>query len=171
MNEFNADLKFSHECEDNPCWREIYSKAFPTMQKMISHKQDGCHQRAGIDRSIILSNSKQITVDEKARRIRNPGDIMLEYISNDRTGSDGWVVKSLLCDYIAYAFIPSGEAFLLPVIQLQTAWRKNSKKWLMEYGTRTAKNKGYNTLNCPVKTKPLFIAIGQGLRVNFLASD
>ena len=70
---------------------------------------------------------------------------MLEYISNDKTGSLGWVEKSLKCDYIAYAFMPSGIAFLLPVNQLQTAWLKNKIVWLQKYRTRSAINYSYKT--------------------------
>jgi hypothetical protein len=93
---------------------------------------------------------------------------MLEYVSNDQTGTLGWVEKSLMCDYIAYAFILSGNAYLLPVIQLQAAWLKNKEKWLKDYGTLKADNKSYKTLNCPVPTMSvLYPAIGNCLRVNF----
>ena len=137
------------------------------MTAIISHRQDGWHQRAGVDRSVILANSKQILVDEKARRIKNTGDIMLEYVSNDRTNAPGWVEKSLKCDYIAYAFMPSGIAFLLPVNQLQTAWLKNKLIWLQKYRTRAAINNSCKTLNCPVPINELYSAIGQCLRINF----
>lgn len=167
MNDFKKDLEYSHSCEDDPCWLEIYRKAFPTMTDIISHRQDGWHQRAGVDRSVILANSKQILVDEKARRIKNTGDIMLEYISNDRANTPGWVEKSLKCDYIAYAFMPSGIAFLLPVNQLQTAWLKNKIGWLRKYKTRAAINDSYKTLNCPVPINELYQAIGQCLRIRF----
>ena len=165
MNYFQKDLKYSHECEDEPFWGEIYRAAFPTMQKFLSHKQDGQHQRNGIDRSIILNNSKQVLIDEKARRIKDTGDIMLEYISNDRTHTAGWVEKALLADYIAYAFVPSKVAYLLPVIQLQAAWAKNKIVWLARYKTRIARNETYNTLNTPVPTPVLFREIGSMLRV------
>ena len=167
MNNFKEDLKYSHECEDDSCWIEIYKKAFPNVQKIISHKEDGIHQRNGIDRSIIMTNSKQILVDEKARRIKDTGDIMLEYVSNDRTQTLGWAEKALLADYIAYAFIPSGKAYMLPVLQMQAAWMKNKELWIARYGTRKAKNEYYNTLNCPVPTNELFSCIGSMLRIKF----
>jgi len=167
MNDFKKDLEYSHSCEDDPCWLEIYKKAFPTMTNIISHRQDGWHQRDGVDRSIILANSKQILIDEKARRIKNTGDIMLEYISNDKNNSPGWAEKSLRCDYIAYAFMPSGIAYLLPVLQLQHAWQKNKDLWLSKYKTRAAINKSYKTLNCPVPTNELYKEIGQCLRIDF----
>jgi len=165
MSDFEKDLKYSHECEDNPCWREVYRRAFPTMVKMVNHREIGPHQFAGIDRSIILNNSKQVLVDEKARRIHDTGDILLEYVSNDTTGTLGWIEKKLLCDYIAYAFIPSKRAYLLPVVQAQAAWKKSRDKWLERYGTLSASNNGYNTLNCPVPINVLYPAIGNMLRI------
>lgn len=171
---FRDSLAASHAAEDLPCWEFIYRQAFPTMVGMYNHRHDGEHQRAGIDRSIILENSKQITIDEKARYARFD-DILLEYVSNDQTGSPGWVEKHLLCDYVAYAVIPLGKAYLLPVIQLQSAWARNKKKW-MELAERRemgfskppgAVNNGYRTLNIGVPIKTLFAAIGSALRVEF----
>jgi hypothetical protein len=43
------------------------------MAAMIDHRQDGEHQRAGIDRSIVLNNSKQILIDEKVREKTGQG--------------------------------------------------------------------------------------------------
>lgn len=167
MNDFKTDLKFSHSCEDDSCWEEIYSRAFPHLSTMVNHRQDGDHQRLGIDRTLVMENSKVVTVDEKARRIEYPGDILLEYISNDRTGAPGWAEKPLLCDYIAVAYIPSRKCFLLPVIQLQSAWAANKADWITRYKIPPARNAGYNTLNCAVPEKTLFSAIGSTLRINW----
>jgi len=164
MNDFKTDLKYSRDCEVLALWERAYKWFFPNMQTTVAHGQDGDHQRAGIDRSIVLDNSKQILIDEKARRIKDTGDIMLEYVANDTKGSPGWVEKRLLCDFIAYAFIPSRKVYLLPVIQLQAAWARNKVKWLKAYGTLKAKNQSYGTLNCPVSTPVLFKAIGGALR-------
>ena len=92
---------------------------------------------------------------------------MLEYVSNDQKNTPGWVEKDLFADYICYAFIPSGKAYLLPVIQLQAAWLKNKTEWLEKYGTKSADNKFYHTLNCPVPTDVLFSQIGSMLRITF----
>jgi hypothetical protein len=166
MNDFADDLAYSHASEDLPCWLEIYKQAFPTMSGMISHRKDGEHQRAGIDRSIILESGKQITVDEKIRR-KNYGDIALEYIANDRTNAPGWVCKSLLCDYIAYAVQTTGKAYLLPVPQMQAAWAANSEKWKKLYFNPKAPNRGYKTISVAVPIDVLFAAIGKCLRVDF----
>lgn len=164
---FDSDLTFSHAAEDMPCWREIYAAAFPTMSAMVNHRANGDHQRAGIDRSVILDNSKQVLIDEKARRIADTGDIMLEFVSVSTTCAPGWVEKPLLCDYIAYAFLPSGRAYLLPVIQLQAAWRENADRWKAKYGRRVVYNKNYQTHCCPVPTDVLYPAIGKMLRAQF----
>ena len=68
MNDFKKDLNIAIHAKMTPCWLEIYQKAFPTMTDIISHRQDGWHQRAGVDRSVILANSKQILVDEKGKK-------------------------------------------------------------------------------------------------------
>lgn len=170
--DFKESLAMSHKAEDLPFWEETYRRAFPGMVAMVNHRPNGWHQAAGIDRSIILENSKQILVDEKVRgKNRKTGkvytDIALEYLSNDRTSAPGWVCKSLQSDYIAYAIAPLGRCYFLPVLQLQAAWKKNGEKWKEQYGTRYAKNKGYNTWFCPVPPKVVFPAIGFELRVTF----
>lgn len=166
-SQFEDDLKWSHECEDANCWLEIYKQAFPNMQSINNHRKDGQHQRNGIDRSIVLENGKVLWVDEKSRRIKDTGDIMLEWMSNDRTKTDGWVVKPLLADYIAYAFMQSGVAYLLPVPQLQSAWAKNRENWILRYGKKYALNSGYRTISTPVPHSVLYPAMGQMLRVRF----
>jgi len=164
MNDFKKDLEYSHDCETMKFWERAYRHFFPTMASTVVHGQDGEHQRAGVDRSVILENSKQVLIDEKARRIKDTGDIMLEYTSNDRTGGLGWAEKPLRCDYVAYAFVPSRKVYLLPFIQLQNAWMRNKEEWLKKYRTKKAPNRNYNTLNCPIPTNVLFAQIGAGLR-------
>jgi len=166
MNNFKNDLAFSHSAEDLPIWSEIYGKAFPENHGFVNMREDGQLQRLGIDRTVILSSGKAIYIDEKVRR-KDYGDILVEYVSNDKTNTKGWAEKPLFCDYIAYAILPSYMCYLLPVPQLQKAWIENKKLWLSEFGTRLAKNKNYNTLNCPIPIKTLFLAIGQALRINF----
>ena len=177
MNIFNECLADSHAAEDLPFWNEVYEKAFPEMIVSLSHRQDGQHQRQGIDRSIILNNSKQVLIDEKVR-FRNKitgkiyNDIALEYMSDEKRGIPGWVCKPLLCDFIAYAIAPLGKCYLLPVQQLQQAWAVNNKEWLKEYRTIRAENRGegghrWTTLSLPIPVGVLFKAIGQCLRVNF----
>jgi hypothetical protein len=172
INDFQECLAMSHEADTLPFWEDVYKAAFPSMVAMINHRQDGWHQRAGIDRSIVLENSKQVLVDEKVRgRNKITGrvydDISLEYISNDKTGAPGWVCKPLQCDYIAYAIAPLGRCYLLPVNQLQVAWERNRDLWFSMFTERSAKNHGYSTWFLPVPVGVLFPAIGQEFMVQF----
>lgn len=164
VHDFKESLEFSHKADELPFWESCYRKAFPTMQTMVNHREDGDHQRQGIDRSVILSNGKQLWIDEKVRK-KDYGDILLEYVSNDRTNAPGWVCKPLLSDYIAYAIIPSGRCYLLPVPQLQTAWRENRTVWMKTCKKKHAQNASYKTLNLAVPVKTLFPAIGNCLRI------
>jgi len=174
--DFQKCLDMSHDAEDYPFWEQVYREAFPGVVAIVSHRADSLWQRSGVDRSITLGTSKQILVDEKIRgRNKITGkvynDIALEYISNDRQGSPGWVCKPLLCDYIAYAIAPIGKCYLLPVIQLQSAWVRNKDEWLSRHGQRAAQNKSYKTFFCPVPVNVLFPAIGCELRISFEAFE
>lgn len=172
VHDFQDCLQRSHDAHDLPIWEQMYRQAFPEMVAMHDHRDDGYWQRAGIDRSIVLRSSKQILVDEKIRgRNRTTGkvyrDIALEYVSNTSTGAPGWIEKALAADYIAYAIAPLGKGYLLPVVQLQSAWSKQKPAWLDRYSFRRAPNNGYYTLFCPVPVDVLFPAIGVELRVQF----
>jgi hypothetical protein len=166
VHDFRERLAFSHAAEDLPVWGEVYSKAFPDMIEMVTYRQDGFWQREGIDRGIILSTTKQIFIDEKVRE-RRYTDVALEFVSNDSTKAAGWVCKPLRADYIAYLIAPLGECYLLPVIQLQSAWAKCGAEWMARYGQKHAQNRGYRTWFCPVPRDEIFRAIGQELRVKF----
>ena len=166
MNCFQEDLAFSHKAEDLPIWEEIYRRAFPGFAGMISYREFGDHQKAGVDRGVYLEHAKEILIDEKVRR-KDYGDILLEYLSNDRTGALGWACKPLRADYIAYAILPVGECHLMPVIQLQEAWRKRGDEWRLNYGEKVAANSSYGTHSCPVPVDALYRAMGTCLHVKF----
>jgi len=171
-NSFEDCLSLSHEAAELPLWEETYKQAFPGFIGMHYHESDGWHQRHGIDRSIILANSKQILVDEKVRGTNKKtekvyADIAIEYQSSVEHNTPGWAEKSLLADYIAYAILPLGKCYLLPVLQMQEAWRKNKTDWIRKYGYNDSQNSGYRTRFCPVPHKELYMAIGRELRVEF----
>lgn len=172
MHVFSESLAASHKVSDLPIWEEIYRKSFPGFEAMVDHRQDGEHQRAGIDRSVILSNSKQLLVDEKAReRNKKTGrvydDIALEYLSDEARRTPGWVCKALRADYIAYAILPLGKCYLLPVIQLQMAWARFGADWIERFPKVRAENPGYWTVSVGVPPTVLFPAIGGAFRVDF----
>lgn len=170
VHDFSDSLAASHRASDLSIWEEIYRKSFPDFLAMVDHRQDGEHQRAGIDRSVILQNSKQLLIDEKIRWKPYP-DIAVEYLSNDRTGAPGWACKPLRADYIAYAIAPLGMCYLLPVIQLQQAWRRKGDIWKASCFIVRAPNRGYTTLSAAVPVHELFSEIGRALRVPFAALE
>ena len=170
VHDFADSQAASHRASDLPIWDEIYRKSFPDFLAMVDHRQDGEHQRAGIDRSVILENSKQILIDEKIRWKPYP-DIAVEFLSNDRTGAPGWACKPLRADYIAYAIAPLGMCYLLPVIQLQQAWRRKGELWKASCFIVRAPNRGYTTLSAAVPVHELFSEIGRALRVPFAALE
>jgi hypothetical protein len=171
-HDFQESLAKSHAAEDHPVWEQIYRTAFPDFAAMVNHRSDGPHQRAGIDRSVILSNAKQLMIDEKAR-YKNAitgkvyDDILLEVWSDECRKIEGWVSKPLLADYIAYAILPLGKCYLLPVIQLQAAWQKHGAFWRSGSREIRAQNNGWITVSCAVEPAVLFKAIGACLRVVF----
>lgn len=172
IHEFAPSLAMSHRAADWPGWLELYRAHFPTMVGCWDHRQDGDHQRAGIDRSILLANSKQILIDEKVRgRNKTTGrvyaDILLETLSDRDRQTPGWIVKPLRADYIAYLIAPLGICYLLPVLQLQLAWSRYGDQWTAEYQTREARNNGWTTINVPVPANVLYPAIGSCLRSAF----
>jgi hypothetical protein len=177
---FAQSLSQSHAASDLHFWKDVYRKAFPEAVAVVDHRQDGWHQRAGVDRSITLTNSKQVLIDEKVRgRNKKTGrvyeDAALEFLSVVERDTPGWVCKPLQCDYIAYAIAPLGKCWLLPVLQLQAAWQKHSEDWLSlaanplqpSYRIIDAQNVGYRTRSLCLPWKVLMPAIGQELRVAF----
>ncbi len=174
-HDFMKSLAKSHAADKLPIWEEMYRSFFDGFHTMCNHRQDGEHQRAGIDRSVILKNSTQVLIDEKCRfRNEKTGrvydDIALEYVSNTRTNAPGWVCKPLRCDYIAYAIAPLGVGYMLPVRELQNMWRGWGDLILSKpdsYRQISAANKGYNTLSVCVPPKILVKAIGMACVVKF----
>ena len=170
----------SHSYSDLPIWLEIYRQAFPNMLACVDHRQDGEHQRAGIDRSLTLENSKQILIDEKVRG-RNKKtneiyeDIALEYWSDHDRRTPGWVCKPLRADFICYAIAPLGKAYLLPVPALQLAYQKNKDRWLGDYFTAKAPNKfngrEWETWSVCIPVSVLYMAVGKCLRFDFTATE
>lgn len=163
-HDFDDCLAYSHASSDSPVWERIYRKAFWNFHHMIDYRQNGEHQAAGIDRGVYLSNAKEILIDEKTRE-KHYGDIALEYTSNDIRGTPGWVCKPLRADYIAYLVMKADICYLLPVPQLQLAWRRHGCDWKTKFKKIVAPNRGYNTLSVGVPVNDLFSSMGNALRI------
>ena len=158
VNTFREDLAFSEAASDETFWDKVYKKAFPNLVNQMLTSGDTKAQRMGIDRVLHLSNGRTIYIDEKKRR-REYNDILLEYVSVDRTGAPGWIEKDLSIDYLAYAFMQSRRVYLYPWLLLRRAWLQYGGSWKNQYGTITAKNSTYNTLSVPVPTAVLKKAV------------
>lgn len=161
---FSDSLALSESFTDAPWWIDIYRRAFPKLASAVAVRNDGWAQRGGIDRVLTLDCGRTYTVDEKVRMEDWP-DILLERWSDEARRIPGWVQKPLACDFIAYAFAPSGVCYLLPVVPLQRAWRQHGKEWIGRYGTRRAQNVGYVSVSVPVPTDVLMQAIAAAMVV------
>ncbi|WP_273845440.1 hypothetical protein [Rubrobacter calidifluminis] len=169
VHDFEESLKRSHAYEDAPWWREVYERAFHNLQEMVSVRQDGWAQRAGIDRRLILADGTVLSVDEKVRE-RDYPDFCLEYWSDRKRQIPGWVAKDLTCDYIAYAFVPSRTCYLLPFQLLRRAWREHHRRWVGTYRKVEALNRGYVTVSVAVPIEVVLEAISDAMAVRWSAT-
>jgi hypothetical protein len=150
MNVWKNDLSWSEENARDPFWVDFYKKWFPDLVK-IKIVTDLTLQKMGIDKIIYFPDkTKHVLIDEKVRRMKDSGDIMLEYISNDRSGSPGWIEKDTFTDYVVWAFWFDKHIYKLPLIELRLIWLEHKKEWLNKYPIQRAPNNGYDTLNCAV---------------------
>lgn len=148
-HDFKEQLAYSEQASGEAFWDAVYRKAFPNMVNHMLASGDHDSQRRGIDRVVMLSNSKTLYIDEKKRKKDYP-DILLEYVSCDTTNAPGWMEKDLAIDYLAYAFMPSQRVYLLDWLMLRRAWARYSEEWKETYGYVPAKNVSYTTFSVPV---------------------
>lgn len=158
MNNFSSDLEYAN-IDREEFWLPRYKKAFPTMIGTIPLPMDCAGQRMGIDRIIQLSSGQTLRIDEKIRRKCYP-DILIEYVSNDKTKAPGWIEKDLAIDFIAYACEEDGgRTYMLPWLLLKRCWGNYKEEWIEKYGEVIAKNDGYNTISVPVNKGVLLEAM------------
>lgn len=148
----------SQKASDEPFWENVYSRAFVGYVGNLPVLGDSPAQRLGIDRFVILSSGKELRIDEKKRETVYP-DILLEYLSNDQTGTPGWIEKDLLIDYIAYAFMPVKRVHLYPWQQLRLAWALHGRAWQKKYKKVPAQNAGYTTWSVAIPITTLDEAV------------
>ncbi len=161
---FDDSLAKSKAQADAPWWGAVYREAFPDMAAMVNVRDDGWAQRGGIDRVITLASARTLNIDEKVRD-KDWGDILLEYWSDRDRRIKGWVAKSLACDFIAYAFVPSQTCYLLDFQLLRRAWRNNRLAWVHDFKKVEAANNGYTTVSVAVPTEILIAAIGDATKI------
>jgi len=167
MKDFHQDLDRSELEQDNPIIREIYAKYFPNMSSMTAVKRDTYGQMIGIDRILVLNNSKTVKVEEKLR-YADYGDILLELWSDVEKKKPGWAVKDLECDYIAYIILPSKTGYVWPYLAFKRAMEKDLKLWMTFGDLRETKNKGYYTQNLSVPTSVFLTSIASHMKVELI---
>ena len=165
LHQFADSLALSDEYRDADWWLPLYRRAFPGLASAVPVLDDGWAQRGGVDRVLTMVSGRTYTVDEKIRTA-DWSDILLEQWSDEARRIPGWVQKPLACDFIAYAYAPSGVCYLLPVVPLQRAWRQQGREWLSQFGTRRAHNPGYVTVGVPVPRGVLMQAIVEAMFVS-----
>ena len=155
IHDFHERLEYSSGLSDEPSWRAFYRRLWPDM--VACHLIDGPSkwQQWGVDRVVYTASGQRFLIDEK-KRTKDYGDILLEEWSVWRgeaaAGNKiGWSLDAeKQCDFIAYS-IPSAEkCYFLPFELLRQAFVVNRLRWRRDYGVRTARNHGYDTVNVPV---------------------
>jgi hypothetical protein len=171
IHNFNDSLAFSKAHTKSPWWDACYKKAFPTLLQSITVDNDGWAQRSGIDRILMLECGRVIKVDEKVRE-KDYGDILLEIYSDMRAKKYGWAIKSLDCEFIAYAIAPANKCYLFPTLILQKTLRDNKEKWkklaregLSGFSFKEAKNTNWTTLNLAVPSNILMESMKDSLLI------
>ena len=64
MNCFHKDLAESQEIGKDAQWVGFYKKTFPGLLGAVVIEENSAWQKHGIDRLLLFSNGKQLTVDE-----------------------------------------------------------------------------------------------------------
>ena len=67
VNNFDDDLRWSHDQSDDPMWERFYRAGFPEFESM-EYVEDLALQKKGVDRNVTLRGGKVVSVDEKIRR-------------------------------------------------------------------------------------------------------
>jgi len=157
-HDFHEDLVVSEAVANEPWWEDVYRRAFPYFKSMEVVASGTREQLAGVDRVIWLEGGSVINVDEKVRHT-DYDDILLETQSSTEHKTPGWACKSLRCDYIAYAFLPSKRCYIFPFPQLQRALWKHWDEWNRDCKKVKASNPGYTTTSLAVPIATLQQAI------------
>lgn len=159
IHDFRERLAASEAARLQPFWEAVYRKHFPNMVACVLLQGDTASQRQGKDRAIHLANGQVLHIDEKSRDRTDDRDILLEYLSNDRTGAPGWMECDKAIDYMAYAFVPIRRVYIFPWPQLRRAWLHYKAEWQAAYPPVPARNRTYTTYSTPVPTKVLQKAV------------
>ena len=169
---FRTDRQYAIDQSADAMWEALYRASFPTFASMEYVEHDGWAQRAGIDRLVILTSGRVLTIDEKIRRPKyaHKNDVFLEYRhirSSTGRREQGWIAKDLACDYVAYGWETRPDVLLLPWHQLRKAWSDHRVAWLEKYPReRPDKGEGFTTEGACVPIQELIDAMAATIHVN-----
>lgn len=173
VHDFHESLEVSKKYRNAPWWEKVCRKAFPNFESMNPVCEDGWAQRGGIDRLVMLKDGTVIKIDDKVREEKWP-DFCLEFWSDTKRKRPGWITKDLTCDFIAYAFVPTEECYLLPFRLLRRAWKENGREWVdlgrakkRGFSIIKAKNRGYFTTSVGVPIPIVLDALADAMLVRW----
>lgn len=149
-------------------WEAVYRRAFPDFAGMLGNVHNNVAQRLGVDRLVWLHNGSTLRIDEKVRETGNYPDVLLEYRHEYEDGrtKEGWILKQLQIDYLAYAVLARHTAYILPWQPLRAAWYANRQHWLTTFETKRAENAKYTTLSVAVPIDTLRQSLWSALVVD-----
>jgi len=154
MNYYGESVQI--EKDNSHLFNKIYMKLRPDI-KTIETNKDKRTQLLGVDKILYLDNGCTYYIQEKCRPYKWYDDILLEYISNDRTMSPGWMEKDQLCNYLFYLVKYISQVYWFKWLPLKQLWDTNRDKWI-SYGEQrlygfsriSAPNPDYNTISVGV---------------------
>lgn len=181
VHSFGERLAWSGDLSDEPAWIDFYRTLWPNLIAATRIDADSWHQRRGVDRVVILKNGRQFQIDEKKRE-KDYGDFLCEVVSvcdGVRNGEVlnprgvGWTLDPhKVCDFVAYAVLPSRRCWLLSFEILRLAAVANLERWQARPGAwpKLAENRGYKTANVAVPWDDLFACM-RAVQDRAFASD
>jgi hypothetical protein len=166
---FNEQLNKSENPKEEKFWQSVYKSQFPDLENMITCKGPTQAQKLGFDRILQLKSGKILFIDQKSD-YTDYQNFFLETISVEEDNAPGWMVKDLLIDYVAYAFIKRNECYFLPYYSLMRVWHFYENIWTSTYGIKKVPNescKNYNTLGIAVPINVVLQKIKDSFRVAY----
>lgn len=164
LHHFQESLAYGNNPAHEQFWEDVYRIFFPNFNTMS--KTIGCldAQRHGVDRIVVLDNGQVRRIDEK-KRMKTWPDLLLETVSNDRSGAPGWINKDQHLDFLAYAFMDTETVWFFQWDSLRRAWRDYGVDWEQRYPRKVAQNQGYQTISIAIPIAVVRSVAGNAFRV------
>ena len=163
MNYYNESTEI--ERQGQPDLYKVYKKLWPGLEE-IEDVRGKDPQYHGIDHIVCMPGNVTIPIQAKVRTT-DYEDILLEYISNDRTKSPGWIEERSLAEWFFYLIMPKEKCYYFHWRNLQHLWNINKYEWIKLGEQRSkgfmvvkAKNINYTTISVAVPSKIILDALG-----------